>query len=90
MQLTRSKFQSEKVLEVNRLRSLLQGRNLDLLLVAGCSCLLTLLFHPVVDVVTAPTANAAPVMQVVTNLPAIAGHGDTKSRQPSPQLRSAV
>lgn len=38
-------------------RPKIAGKDLDLLLLAGCSCLLTLLYHPVADAIQAQTAS---------------------------------
>jgi len=39
----------------------ISGKELDLLLLAGCSCLMTILYHPVADTMRSPTAiNQAP------------------------------
>lgn len=46
----------------------LSGKNLDLVVLAGCSCLLTLLYHPVIDAVWPTTSSEAslnPLNQIV-------------------------
>lgn len=39
----------------------LRGRELDLLLLAGCSCLITTLAHPVAEALQARSVNVTPV-----------------------------
>lgn len=44
------------------------GKQLDLLVLAGCSCLMTLVYHPVVDALQPTQATAKPAVEISTQL----------------------
>jgi hypothetical protein len=54
----------------SRLGWKLRGRELDLLLLAGCSCLITTLSHPVVEALQARSVNSAPAAATTQTQPA--------------------